>query len=165
MNKKLFLIIILALVSVSFVTFAKKGIAQEENLSPDSYIVVFQDDLDTPRAHAAQIAREHGLSLAYTYSHALKGFASIIPPARLERIKNDPRVKYVSLDKIVNTLAKPTPPPQPSQTIPTGISRIGQNTTNKGTGIGVAVIDTGIDLTHPDLVVAGNTTCVPRTKW
>jgi subtilisin family serine protease len=40
------------------------------------------------------------------------------------------------------------------------------NLTNKGTGIGVAVIDTGIDLTHPDLAanIVANTSCVRGKK-
>jgi subtilisin family serine protease len=33
----------------------------------------------------------------------------------------------------------------------------------KGTGVKVAVLDTGIDLDHPDLKVAGNVTFVPGT--
>ncbi|PWU24168.1 hypothetical protein C5B42_00520 [Candidatus Cerribacteria bacterium 'Amazon FNV 2010 28 9'] len=66
----------------------------------------------------------------------------------------------------------PTPTPQPTplptpigQIVPTGVARVGQDATNKGTGVGVAVIDTGIDLTHPDLVgnIIANTTCVSGT--
>lgn len=50
-----------------------------------------------------------------------------------------------------------------SQSLPTGIDRIdAENKTNKGTGVGVAVLDTGIDLTHPDLKnnIAGGKSCI-----
>lgn len=59
-------------------------------------------------------------------------------------------------------------PVQPVQTMPAGIARIGAGgLVNKGTGIGVAVLDTGIDLTHPDLVAniaPVSKTCIARTS-
>jgi subtilisin len=42
---------------------------------------------------------------------------------------------------------------QPVQQVPTSIRRVrADNLTNKGTGVGIAVLDTGIDFNHPDLV-------------
>lgn len=57
----------------------------------------------------------------------------------------------------------PSPTPTPfAQNTPLGVKRIGENTTNKGEGITVAVIDTGIDLTHPDLAgnIVANVSCI-----
>ncbi len=53
-------------------------------------------------------------------------------------------------------LPTPQPPSQPGgQQIPYGIKRVGANgIANKGTTIGVAVLDSGVDMSHPDL--AGN---------
>jgi len=70
----------------------------------------------------------------------------------------------VSIDAVGKGKPVPTPAPQPVETIPTGVRRAGVNSANHGFGIGVAVIDTGIDLTHPDLNVVANMTCIPRTK-
>jgi len=50
--------------------------------------------------------------------------------------------------------------------LPWGIDRIDAELvypSNKGTGVKVAVLDTGIDLDHPDLRVAGDVTFVPNT--
>lgn len=52
------------------------------------------------------------------------------------------------------------------QIVPWGVDRIGAefvHSVNKGAGVKVAVLDTGIDLDHPDLSVAGDVTVVPGT--
>jgi subtilisin len=65
----------------------------------------------------------------------------------------------------------PTPAPtpgQPSQELPLSLKRIGVNPSkHKGTGIGVAVLDTGIDLKHPDLaqnIVNGGKNCIDPSR-
>jgi len=77
----------------------------------------------------------------------------------LERIQNDPNVAYVEPVQIFGI---------ESQTIPTGIDRSGadKSSTMPGNGEGnvsdvtVAIIDTGVDLDHPDLNVILNETFV-----
>lgn len=123
-------------------------------VSSGNYIVVLKDTVD-PQDAATKMAKTHNLSVDNVYNHALKGFSATIPAARLENVKHDPRVQFVSEDREVAAVA---------QTTPTGINRIQAplNTTNKGAGIGVAVIDTGVDLTHPDLQanIIANTSCI-----
>ena len=136
---------------------------------PGQYIVVFHDDVADVDAATDEMEKNHGLGVLQRYGHAIKGFAATIPEAALDTIRNDPRVAFISEDYLVYAQGKPEEIVQAAQVIPTGIQRVmGLSTpTNKGTGIGVAVIDTGIDLSHPDLkanIAAASKTCVRGTK-
>ncbi|MDO8497112.1 MAG: S8 family serine peptidase [bacterium] len=125
---------------------------------PDKYIVVFKDNVVNPQDVADEMARVHGLSIDHVFTTAIKGFSATIPQARLDKVKSDSSVQFVSDDKVVEASA---------QTTPTGINRINATSnTNEGNGIGVAVIDTGIDLTHPDLQanIIANYSCVRGKK-
>ncbi|MBI2938814.1 MAG: S8 family serine peptidase [Chloroflexi bacterium] len=143
-----------------------------DEVVPDHYILVLKDGAGDPDAIGQDLARRHGLSVGHVYRAALRGFSAVIPANRLGAVQSDPRVAFVSPDRVVRALPGAAGKPsggaatQPAQTIPTGISRVGLNSANRGTGIGVAVIDTGIDLKHPDLAanIAGNVTFVTGTK-
>jgi subtilisin len=123
---------------------------------PGQYIVVLKDGSDA-RTVAAQHARSAGADVFFVYEHALAGYAARLSATGLARVQADPRVLFVSLDREVRAVA---------QTLPTGIDRIegDQSSTVSGNGSGsvpvnVAVIDTGIDLDHPDLNVVGGRNC------
>ncbi len=94
--------------------------------------------------------------LDHVYTNVYMGFSARLSPPQLERLQNDPRVKYVEADQIV-TLGKPSKPAPtpPDQTTPWGITRVGGGSTYNGSGK-AWIIDTGIDLDHPDINV--NTT-------
>ncbi|OGO22967.1 MAG: hypothetical protein A2Z28_04635 [Chloroflexi bacterium RBG_16_51_9] len=98
-----------------------------------------------------------------------------LPEQNLNALRADPRVKSVELDSTVSLPPEPPGPSSPtgesplsgSQVLPWGVDRIDAelvHPTNNGTGIKVAVLDTGIDFSHPDLVVAGNVTFVAGTS-
>ena len=83
----------------------------------------------------------------------ISGKAVILPPTAEAALKDQPGVLRIDEDIIVEALAKPAPV-QPEQTVPWGIARVGADqvwATTDGDMVKVAVIDTGIDLTHPDL--------------
>jgi subtilisin family serine protease len=145
--------------------------AANPHLVPDHYIVVFKANVADASAKAHGLAAQHGLTIQHTYSYALKGFAALVPAARLAQLRADPAVAYVMQDQVVSLgqplQAKAKPGGQPPQSIPTGIDRIDAELSSQlsGNGAGaitnvaVAVIDTGIDGSHPDLNVVGGHNC------
>ncbi len=76
-----------------------------------------------------------------------------ISAAAVSRLRDRSDVAYVEEDGIVTTLGKPSSaaPSQPAQQTPWGVTKVGGASGSAGLAIKVAVIDTGIDLTHPDL--------------
>src|SRR3989344_8023189 len=151
---------LLLLVGGVFLSQAGFKVNAQEKLDviPNNFIVVLKDNVGNPQDVANEMARTHGLSVEHVYTTALKGFSATIPQARLDKVKGDGRVQFVSGDRIVEAF---------TQTTPTGISRVNASAnTNKGTGVGVAVIDTGIDLTHPDLQanIVANKSCIRGKK-
>ncbi|MDA1278238.1 MAG: S8 family peptidase [Verrucomicrobia bacterium] len=122
----------------------------------------------------ANVAAKHGVVPDHVYEHALNGFAAVVPPGILRKLQNDPNVAWIEPDQVYEASAKPTakggkqPPPQPDQTIPFGIDRIDASANPKfmasPVNVDVAVIDTGIDLSHPDLNVYKNVSFVRRVK-
>jgi subtilisin len=121
---------------------------------PGRYIVVLKDDADAQNVAEAH-SRRLGAEVTSIYEHALQGYAAKIPSARLSEVKADPRVQFVEPDRTAVAFG---------QTMPTGVNRIDGDAgspTAKIDGIDervnadVAVIDTGINKTHPDLKVAG----------
>ncbi len=144
-----------ALVLAASSGLARAGGPHEPNGKvPGQYIVVLKDGAGDSASVAAEMAAANGLGILHVYGHALRGFAASVPEGRLARIEHDPRVAFVSEDRLVSADGKPgsgstQPPPQ---AVPTGVNRIGALADpGKGAGVGVAVLDTGIDLTHPDL--------------
>jgi subtilisin family serine protease len=146
-----FLFVLAALVAV----LAFAGTAAGARI-PGQYIVVVKSGYDG-RVVARDHARYAGADVLYTYGRALNGYAARLTPTGLAAVRSDSRVAYVSADRTVHAVA---------QTLPTGINRIQGDISSTASGNGsgsvgtaVAVIDTGIDPSHPDLNVAGGYNC------
>jgi subtilisin len=109
----------------------------------------------------AAVAGNHGVNPNHVYTHALHGFAASLTPGQLNKLQNDPTVSHIAANNQVFALGKPaggggTPPPPP-QVTPLGVTRIGAApgaTAFNGAGVGVAVVDTGLDFNHADLNVS-----------
>jgi subtilisin len=121
------------------------------------YIVVLKGSAGAPDMVAAHQARSRAFVVGHVYRAALKGYSAVMTAADAQALRADPRVASITLDRPVHI---------DQQTLPTGIDRIdGElSSTASGNGSGsvdvdVAVIDTGIDLTHPELNVVGGTNC------
>ncbi len=128
-------------------------------IEPTGYIVVLHDQVGAPAAAARGIAGQVGGQVGFIYEHALKGFSITLPPQAVAALERNPQVKYVATDDIRHASA---------QTMPTGIQRIfAPGNADIGidgnddfrVDVDVAVIDTGIDIQHPDLNVLGGVNC------
>ena len=91
--------------------------------------------------------RGRGAEISHRY-HLVPAMAVSIPVTALDGIRNNPNVSVVEPDGIVNMV-------DAELDAVWGVNRIGTEAThatgNKGAGVRVAIVDTGIDCTHPDL--------------
>jgi subtilisin family serine protease len=116
----------------------------------DQFIVTFHNNVTSPRDLANALGQWHGFTPRRTYQYALKGFAARMPASVAQALARDPDVAFVEPDVYAHTAQ------QTEQLSPTGVKRIGAAPNPSAldcSGVDIAIIDTGIDLDHPDLNV------------
>ena len=96
-------------------------------------------------------------NIVHTFGYALNGFTAKLSKNQLAELKKDTRIKSVEQDYMITlspiTIYKGKPvKPAPAEEIPWGIIRVGGGSTYNG-GETAWIIDSGIDLDHPDLNV------------
>ena len=113
------------------------------------------------RSYARELQRSHqrligeieaqgmGLQVRREYSYIFNGLAASVKMADMERIEALPQVRAVHPDYQVHTLLDDSVPLIGADQVWTMQDPGGQPVT--GQGIRVAILDTGIDYTHPDL--------------
>lgn len=154
-----FALVGLLLFSVSFLDLsptASPPAASGETI-PGRYVVVLREGVD-PDAFGNSMGQQLGFLRGATYRHALKGFVANLSAQAADALRHNPSVLVVQPDGVVTALP---------QIMPTGINRVDteQNSTaaidgvdaNSGLGLNtdIAILDTGVDIDHPDLRVAG----------
>jgi len=139
-----------------------------------SYIVVLNDEdlnielsnlqgyeqkKNAVKSASDKILKRAGISdgeVEFVYGTALKGFSVKISYGQLKKLQDDSSVSLVEEDMTISLIqpyGKPGGGNTPlAQVIPWGITRVGGGATYTGTNK-VWIIDTGIDLDHPDLNV------------
>ena len=130
---------------------------------PNDYIVVLKDNnfLSSVSSLAGK-ARSDGATIQHVYDDALHGFSMKVPNEDvLDEIVANPGVDYVQPDVKVKAFA---------QSLPTGVNRVDGDlsSTKSGNGKGsvnvdIGIMDTGIDLNHPDLNTYRQVTFVSGT--
>ncbi len=94
-----------------------------------------------------------------TVYHIVPTIAATMPSESLDELGADPRVESVEPDSSFSMAFT-------GEVLPWGIDRVDAelvHPSNKGTGVKVAILDSGIDLDHPDLAVAGDVTFIAGT--
>ncbi|KAJ1944412.1 proteinase B, partial [Linderina macrospora] len=147
----------------------------ESEVIPDSYIVVFKDNVaprkqafqshftwlanDIQAANARSPLNHEANKISHVYEDAIVGYSGRFQPEILERIRKSPDVAYVEKDSMVYASDI-----EHQTNAPWGLSRISHReqltfgTYGKydyedkaGEGVTVYVVDTGINIDHVDL--------------
>ncbi|GGS35800.1 S8 family peptidase [Actinokineospora fastidiosa] len=147
------------LIAATLATLVAPALPAAATTSAAGYIVMLSDDAAVSTV-VDDHARRHGVEVTHRYQHALNGYAARMSATAAARLAADPRVLLVQRDGIATTTA---------QTMPTGVDRVDAelsatakiNGADERVDVDVAVIDTGVDLDHPDLNVhaAGAKNC------
>jgi subtilisin len=110
------------------------------------------------------VLKRHNIRPKGKYNAAINGFAAKIPQSKIEALQNDPQVISVEDDQITITQAQQISREMQRIAITSSpVVRVGSGAT---VDADIAIIDTGVDATHPDLNVVGGYACVPNvTTW
>lgn len=165
---------VLALLALAGIAPGAVG-AQERDARTEAYIVVLKDGAGDPAAASDRLARRYGAAPTAVFRHALKGYAARLTEAEAAGLRADSAVRFVSKQRGYRL----APPRQHTpvgcrvslgaeQCLPEWADRVEADRSSarsgdgKGTvtGVRVAVIDSGIQGTHPDLDVRGGTDCL-----
>jgi subtilisin family serine protease len=181
MKKTLFILTLVVMISVLIGCIQKEETLQApdqplalKSASVNSkYIVVLNEDAVLTKSDfqtrngkvkekGSGLLKKHAISGAVeeVFESALQGFTVNMAPGQAKKLAGDPDIKFVEEDQIFTLsqiLAKGKPGgggTPPAQVTPWGITRVGGGgAAYPGTNV-VWIIDTGVDLTHPDLNVS-----------
>ena len=156
-NKKIFLLATFVLSAAIVGGFAVTSVQSRDSGQLERKIVVYKEGVSDARG-SEKIQKHGGLKMKHL--RVVNADAALLSKSAAELLARDFDVLRVEDDVIVETSDRKTSasgraaPAQPAQTLPWGIDRIDADLvwgTTTGDPVKVAVIDTGIELAHPDL--------------
>lgn len=125
----------------------EEQLSPEKSGSPDGLVKVLIGFKEKPGPAQQAMVKGVGGKIKYTY-HIVDAIAASIPEKAIVALQNNPNVAHVELDIKVYALDTELDDSWGVKRIGAGIVHVDGN---KGTGIKVAIIDSGIDYNHPDL--------------
>ncbi|HAJ32396.1 MAG TPA: subtilisin [Candidatus Atribacteria bacterium] len=160
MKVKLIIISVILLLVVVFVCGCSQFMeniglinpTNEDQLSPEKggpsngLVKVLIGFKEKPGSTEQALVKGAGGKIKYTY-HIVDAIAASIPEKAIDALQNNPNIRYVEPDGLVQAL-------DAELDNSWGVKRIGAgivHDSNKGTGVKVAIIDSGIDYKHTDL--------------
>jgi len=126
----------------------EEQLSPEKGGPPDGLVKILIGFKEKPGPPEQALVKGLGGKIKYTYN-LIPAIAASVPEVAIEALQKNPNITNVELDNKVFALG---------QTLPWGVNRIDAEVVhvnasgNKGAGIEIAVIDTGIDYYHLDLV-------------
>jgi subtilisin family serine protease len=146
----------------------------QDSISPRHYIVLLNEDIKDVGTLSSAGRESYVLdfltskridkhNITYIYSSVVLGFAAYLTEEQARNLSSDPKVSLVEIDKQFSveptetiSVDKSDKPLANSQVVPWGISAVGGFiVTERSSRLGW-IVDTGIDLYHPDLNVDVN---------
>jgi len=141
---------------------------EEQPPADERVIVLLASDANV--AAEASAARGAGIEVERTFKNAVRAYSATVSAEEALRLEADPQVVAVVPDEKIEASEALA-----GQLVPTGVSRVfGSRSAaalidgiDSGVDADVAIYDTGIDPTHPDLNVAGGYNCTSsnRASW
>lgn len=139
--------------AVLLVVLGTSGVALAQ--VSENYIVQFHEG--TSAAERAAVLRGAGAALGVNFGRVNAAAVRVPDANALTALVNNPFVRAVVPNRPVFAYQHGKGKPAgggggTTQVVPAGVARVGRPTSDSnGFGVGVAVIDTGVDLEHPDL--------------
>jgi len=148
------LVVIMVIASITRITFPVQAKTETKR-----QIIIFEDDVDSAKKDII-LEKHKALKIK-----EIKGTNAVVVMASVDtELSTDEDIRIVEEDYVISISGsnskkdkKPDEelPAQPEETIPWGveyIKNLSPDSVNTGNGLKVAIIDTGIDVDHPDLV-------------
>lgn len=158
-------VLVCSLIMFPLIDLKHSNVLAAQGSRTEDYIIVLKDNVGDTSIVSKELSSKYGITSIDVYEHAIKGLSAKIPEKKIDAVSKDPKVEFIEHDYFVTAN-------QVSQILPSGVNRIDADLSEKARidntddriDAGIAIIDTGIDLDHPDLNVVSGVSFVKNAK-